>query len=74
MLDAGELYCYNLSNWVVSVILITLYQIMNGYQHEYGDGLPWLVLVIRGLNLINGFKFKRKGGEFNNNIGNQTVY
>lgn len=54
MLDTGELYCYNLSNWVVSVILITLYQIMNGYQHEYGNGPPWLVLVIRGPNLING--------------------
>lgn len=23
------------------------------------DGPPWLVLVIRDLNLINGFKFKR---------------
>ena len=38
------------------------------------DGPPWLVLVIRGLNLISGFKFKRTGGEFSNNIGNQTQF
>lgn len=38
------------------------------------DGPPWLVLVIRGLNLISGFKFKRTGGEFSNDIGNQTQF
>lgn len=32
------------------------------------DGPPWLVLVIRGLNLINGFKFKKASEEFSNNI------
>ena len=37
-------------------------------------GPPWLVLVIRGLNLISGFRFKRTGGEFSNDIGNQTWF